>query len=91
MSRNRVFWKGLPLRYPLPILLRSLSPKIANANNQGKDRPWLHRENERNEEGDSLAKRARNNECLNSCQDLARGSVVVVVVIVVGESEEETR
>lgn len=33
MSRNRVFWKGLPLRYPLPILLRSLSPKIANANN----------------------------------------------------------
>ena len=45
---------------------------------------------------DSLAKRARNNECLNSCQDLARGSVavvvvvVVVVVIVVGESEEET-
>lgn len=51
MSRNRVFWKSLPLRYPLPILLRSLSPKIANANNRGKDRPWLHRENERNEEG----------------------------------------
>lgn len=51
MSRNRVFWKGLPLRYPLSILLRSLSPKIANANNRGKDRPWLHRENERNEEG----------------------------------------
>lgn len=40
-----------PSRYPLPILLRSLSPKIANANNRGKDRPWLHRENERNEEG----------------------------------------
>lgn len=31
--------------------VRSLSPKIANANNRGKDRPWLHRENERNEEG----------------------------------------